>query len=121
MEARGEIRGGRFVSGFAGEQFALAEAVELLRGVAKDRGADRTAFLAADPLNLVGILTPGERLPGSSINRVLFVQGVPVAIESGGEIRYLNTTTSSSHWEAHYLLIRRQLLTKQLSSSTTSH
>ncbi|MGH9472419.1 MAG: DEAD/DEAH box helicase [Terriglobales bacterium] len=64
LEARGEIRGGRFVSGFAGEQYALPEAVEALRAARKLPPLARPLRVAAsDPLNLVGILTPGERVP----------------------------------------------------------
>src|SRR6185436_7091315 len=61
LEARGELRGGRFVGGFAGEQYALPEAVGLLRQVRREepRG-ELVAISAADPLNLVGIVTPGE-------------------------------------------------------------
>jgi ATP-dependent helicase Lhr and Lhr-like helicase len=63
MEAQGEIRGGRFVSGFVGEQFARPEAVDLLREVRRDQSvgvAPRVS--AADPLNLAGIITPGSRI-----------------------------------------------------------
>ena len=63
MEAQGEIRGGRFVSGFVGEQFARPEAVELLREIRRDHNvgvAPRVS--AADPLNLAGIITPGSRI-----------------------------------------------------------
>ena len=63
MEAQGEIRGGRFVSGFVGEQFARPEAVELLREIRRDRTAgDAPGISAADPLNLAGIITPGPRV-----------------------------------------------------------
>jgi ATP-dependent Lhr-like helicase len=63
MEAQGEIRGGRFVSGFVGEQFARPEAVELLREIRRDRSAgDAPHVAAADPLNLGGIITPGSRI-----------------------------------------------------------
>jgi ATP-dependent Lhr-like helicase len=63
MEAQGEIRGGRFVSGFVGEQFARPEAVELLREIRRDRAAsDAPGISAADPLNLAGIITPGPRV-----------------------------------------------------------
>jgi ATP-dependent Lhr-like helicase len=63
MEAQGEIRGGRFVSGFVGEQFARPEAVELLREIRRDRTAgDAPGISAADPLNLAGIITPGPRI-----------------------------------------------------------
>ena len=85
LEARGEIRGGRFVAGFVGEQFALPEAVEALRKV---KGAPASGHLeavsACDPLNLVGIVTPGERVPGIPGNMVVFRDGVPVgSLEKG--------------------------------------
>ena len=85
LEARGEIRGGLFVSGFVGEQFALPEAVELLRSV---RNIEPTGQLvtvsACDPLNVVGILTPGDRVPAIPGNRVVLRDGVPVcSLESG--------------------------------------
>ena len=68
LEARGEIRGGRFVAGYVGEQFALPEAVEALRAVRRAAGKGETALIAAaDPLNLVGILTPGARVSPFSI------------------------------------------------------
>jgi ATP-dependent Lhr-like helicase len=63
LEARGEVRGGRFVSGFGGEQFALPEAVESLREARKHESHDDIAVAAADPLNLAGIVVPGERVP----------------------------------------------------------
>jgi ATP-dependent Lhr-like helicase len=81
LEARGTIRGGRFVAGRSGEQFALPEAVDALRAVrraARD-GAERVEVSAADPLNLVGILTPGPRFPAGSMGRVVYVDGVPAA------------------------------------------
>jgi ATP-dependent Lhr-like helicase len=67
MEARGEVRGGRFVAGFDGEQYALPEAVTLLRAVRK-RGtpAEPLRVSAADPLNFQGILTPDERVSAAS-------------------------------------------------------
>jgi ATP-dependent Lhr-like helicase len=68
LEARGEIRGGRFVSGFGGEQFALS---------------------GADPLNLVGIVTPEARVSGVTPNRVLFRDGLAIAALEGGELRRL--------------------------------
>ena len=85
MEMRGEIRGGRFVAGLVGEQFALPEAIEMLRQV-KNQGptGQRAVISACDPLNLVGILTPGERVPAVLGNKVVYRDGVlsPVA-ESG--------------------------------------
>jgi len=80
MEWRGEIRGGRFVSGFTGEQYALPEAVESLRTVRRDTQSDEqdVRISAADPLNLVGIILPGERVAANSSKIILFRQGVPV-------------------------------------------
>ena len=92
LEARGEIRGGRFVGGFSGEQYALAEAVGLLRSVRREEPAgELVAVSGADPLNLVGIVTPGEVVPALAGNRVLYRDGIPVALKEGagsGE-RYL--------------------------------
>jgi ATP-dependent helicase Lhr and Lhr-like helicase len=79
LEDRGEIRGGRFVSGFLGEQFALPVAVESLRAARKMPPTGELATLsAADPLNLVGILVPGERIPAISGRSVTFRDGVPI-------------------------------------------
>jgi ATP-dependent Lhr-like helicase len=79
LEDRGEIRGGRFVDGFLGEQFALPVAVESLRATRKMSPSGETITLsAADPLNLVGILVPGERIPAISGRSVSFRDGVPV-------------------------------------------
>ena len=79
LEDRGEIRGGRFVDGFLGEQFALPVAVESLRAVRKSAASGRTITIsAADPLNLVGIIVPGERVPAISGRTVNFCDGVPV-------------------------------------------
>lgn len=86
MELRGEVRGGRFVGGFTGEQFALPEAVEALRAARRlsgrddDRGGPRQAvkISAADPLNLVGVILPGPRIPANASNYVVFRDGVPV-------------------------------------------
>src|SRR5258708_25803858 len=80
LEARGEIRGGRFVAGFSGEQFATPEAIGLLRDVRRKPLADAyVSVSAADPLNLVGILTPGPRLSSLAGNRLLYRDGLPVA------------------------------------------
>lgn len=82
LESRGEIRGGRFVSGFTGEQFALPEAVESLRAIRKagaPAGASQDLRIsAADPLNLAGIILPGARVPAVPSNFILFRDGLPV-------------------------------------------
>jgi len=82
LEARGLVRGGRFVTGFTGEQFALPEAIPPLRRVRSkpDEGAI-VRVSAADPLNLVGILTPGPRVPAGHTRWVIFRDGLPIAVE----------------------------------------
>ncbi|MCG8370069.1 MAG: ATP-dependent DNA helicase, partial [Proteobacteria bacterium] len=88
LEARGEIRGGRFVQRFAGEQFALPDAVAELRSIRNRKPADdRIAISAADPLNLLGIVLPGEKVAATPNNRILFRDGVPVAQQTGDEIQ----------------------------------
>src|SRR6266511_840067 len=78
MEARGTIRGGRFVNGFSGEQYAVPEAVDALRAVRKQERTGETITLSgADPLNLVGIVLPGPRVPALRSNTVIYVDGVP--------------------------------------------
>jgi ATP-dependent Lhr-like helicase len=82
LEDRGEVRGGRFVSDFLGEQFALPIAVESLRAMRQDQPSGETVTLsAADPLNMVGILVPGERVAANSGRFVTFRDGVAVAEE----------------------------------------
>jgi ATP-dependent Lhr-like helicase len=95
LEARGEVRGGRFVLGMAGEQFALPEAITLLRSVeTPDSGGSRgaaaewVALSALDPLNLTGITLPGPRLPAIAGNRLLLRDGVVVARRQSGEISF---------------------------------
>jgi ATP-dependent Lhr-like helicase len=88
LEARGEIRGGRFVGGFGGEQFALPDAVGRLRAVRKrEKNGELAVVSAADPLNLVGILTPDQRVTAIARSRVLFRDGVPLAAWEGGRVR----------------------------------
>ncbi|HZC79515.1 MAG TPA: hypothetical protein VE258_17295, partial [Ktedonobacterales bacterium] len=90
LEARGEIRGGRFVAGFGGEQFAAADAVGRLRTVRKlEKSEELVALSGADPLNLVGILTPEARVPALAANRVLLRDGIALAAVEGGKLRRL--------------------------------
>lgn len=87
-EASGEIRGGRFVDGMVGEQFALPAAVEALRAVRRQSAAGETAVVsAADPLNLAGILTPGPRVAASSGHLIVYRDGLPVAWGPLGTVR----------------------------------
>ncbi|HEX4674167.1 MAG TPA: hypothetical protein VH209_02495, partial [Steroidobacteraceae bacterium] len=110
LEARGEIRGGRFVAGFTGEQFAAPEAIGLLRDTRrKPHSQSHVSLSGADPLNLVGILTPGARLPSLSGNRLLYRDGIPVAVFAGGEVRFLEKLEPKEQWEAQNLLLRRHV------------
>jgi ATP-dependent helicase Lhr and Lhr-like helicase len=110
LEARGEIRGGRFVAGFSGEQFASPEAVGLLRDMRRKSPTEQyLSVSAADPLNLLGILTPGSRLPSLAGNRLLYRDGLPVATLVAGEVRYLEELPPKEQWEAHGALLRRHV------------
>jgi ATP-dependent Lhr-like helicase len=107
LEARGEIRGGRFVAGFAGEQYALPEAVGLLRKTRRDAAVDQWVSVSgADPLNLTGILTPGPRLAALTGNRVVYRNGLPIAVLSGGNVQFLLALESAEQWEAQKRLLR---------------
>jgi ATP-dependent Lhr-like helicase len=80
LEDRGLVRGGRFVSGFSGEQYALSEAAEQLDRVRKlARTGERVTVNATDPLNLIGVIVPGETVPAIRTNKVTYVDGLPVA------------------------------------------
>jgi ATP-dependent helicase Lhr and Lhr-like helicase len=110
LEARGEIRGGRFVAGLSGEQFAAPEAVGLLREVRRrPREEEWVSLSAADPLNLLGILTPGPRLPALAGNRVLYRDGLPLATLAGAEVRFLETLDAAAQWQARNALLRRHV------------
>ena len=127
LEARGEIRGGRFVAGISGEQFALPEAVGMLRAIRRARtgsvdfgirspsqmsedSATEQSLIsvsAADPLNLIGIITPGGRITAFTSNRILYHNGEPVAVLEGGETRFLVELSRSMEWKAKSALMRK--------------
>jgi ATP-dependent helicase Lhr and Lhr-like helicase len=113
LEARGEIRGGRFVDGFSGEQYALPEAVGRLRALRKQpRKGTLVSVSATDPLNLVGIATPGDRLPAVAGNRLLFRDGEPIAVLEGREPRFLVDLDTATRWQAQGALVRRSVAPK---------
>jgi ATP-dependent Lhr-like helicase len=90
LEARGEIRGGRFVTGMSGEQFALPDAVERLREVRRTPADGGFIIIsAADPLNLAGIVTAGERIRTAGRSRIVYRDGVPLAVREGDVVREL--------------------------------
>ncbi len=110
LEARGEIRGGRFVAEMSGEQFALPGAVGQLRAIRKSERAGRLISIsAADPLNLTGIVTPGDRVPALKGNRVLYEDGVPVLALVAGEAKPFGAVDAARVIQLKQSLIRRPL------------
>ena len=108
--SRGELRGGRFVAGFSGEQFALPEAIGMLRATRRQPTADQLVSVSgADPLNLVGILTPGPKLPALAGNRLLYRDGIPTAVLAADNIQFLETLDDASEWTAQKALLRGPL------------
>ncbi len=90
LEARGEIRGGRFVEGLVGEQFALPEAIPALRAIQRrDADGEQVVVSGCDPLNLVGTVLAGERVPAVIGSRILFEDGVAVAAKIAGKVQWL--------------------------------
>lgn len=109
LEAQGLIRGGRFIAGFAGEQYALPEAVTALRKVRRQpKTGELVSISAADPLNLVGILTPGHRIPATPKNRILFRDGVPIAFKEGSETHFLEDP-ADDRWALKQALRRQPI------------
>jgi ATP-dependent Lhr-like helicase len=107
LEARGEIRGGRFVAGFAGEQYALPEAVGLLRETRRQQPSGEWISLSGvDPLNLVGILMPGQRLPALRRNRIVYRDGIPIATLAAGKLEFLTELDATTEWQVRKIIIR---------------
>ncbi|HEU5460270.1 MAG TPA: DEAD/DEAH box helicase [Pyrinomonadaceae bacterium] len=108
LEARGDIRGGRFVGGISGEQFALPEAIGMLRSIRR-AGAQESliSVSAADPLNLVGIIVPGSRITAHTSNRVLYHDGAPIASFESGETHFLVELSRAMEWKAKSALMRK--------------
>jgi ATP-dependent Lhr-like helicase len=107
LEARGEIRGGRFIAGISGEQFALPEALVTLRGM-RHHAPDRTwiCVCGADPLNLLGSLLAGDKVPRLTGSRVLYRDGVPVAKRVAGEVVFLERIAESDRHAVRLRLLR---------------
>jgi len=108
LEARGEIRGGRFVAGISGEQFSLPDAVGMLRAIRREGAKDDLISVsAADPLNLVGIIMPGNRITSHTSNRVLYHDGAPIAALESGETHFLVELSRAMEWKAKAALVRK--------------
>jgi ATP-dependent Lhr-like helicase len=113
MEARGQIRGGRFVEGVWGEQFALPEAIVELRNSKKeDKDNVLVTISAADPLNLTGIITPGKRIPSFMGNRILYRDGSPIAFMEAREIKFLIGPEKEKKWMLQDALVQRTVSPK---------
>jgi ATP-dependent Lhr-like helicase len=109
LEARGDIRGGRFVAGVTGEQFALPEAVTMLREIRRQPVTGNFVSLSgADPLNLIGVITPGAKVPALTNNRLLYRDGAPVAALVSGEIQWFVQLEPREEGIAKAALIQRQ-------------
>ncbi|HEY0365546.1 MAG TPA: hypothetical protein VGC73_03670, partial [Pyrinomonadaceae bacterium] len=108
LEARGEIRGGRFVAGISGEQFALPEAIGMVRAIRR-AGAQESliSVSAADPLNLAGIIIPGPRITAHTSNRILYHDGAPIASFESGETHFLVELSRAMEWKAKAALMRK--------------
>jgi ATP-dependent helicase Lhr and Lhr-like helicase len=118
LEAQGHIRGGRFVAGMSGEQFALPEAVGALRAIRRKPLDDKLVSLsAADPLNLCGIITPGPRVPALAGNRVLLRDGVPLAVLAGGQTDFLTTLEPAAEWAARNALLQKRMVSATMRPS----
>ena len=111
LETRGEIRGGHFVSGIGGEQFALPEAVGALRDVRRTESGDEVTVLSAvDPVNALGVTTPsGARLAARTGNRVALRAGRPIAVLDGGRVTYCEQLSPEDGWAIQKRLLRASL------------
>jgi ATP-dependent Lhr-like helicase len=118
LEAQGHIRGGRFVAGMSGEQFALPDAVGALRATRRKPPDEKLVSLsAADPLNLCGILTPGPRVPALAGNRVLLRDGVPLAVLAGGQTDFFATLDPAAEWAARNALLQKRIVSAAMRPS----
>ncbi|HEY5780370.1 MAG TPA: ATP-dependent DNA helicase, partial [Lysobacter sp.] len=107
LEARGEIRGGRFIAGLSGEQFALPEAIGLLRQVRqREHDGAWICLSATDPLNLVGTVLPGDKVARLSGARVLYRDGLPMATLVAGQVELVGRLDADGERTARRLLLR---------------
>lgn len=108
LEARGEIRGGRFVEGISGEQFALPEALSSLQTCVKQPNNQQLiAISAADPLNLIGVIFPGAKISAGSGHRILLQDGMPVAVHDGKQLNFTEVPEPRVAEQAHRLFVQQ--------------
>ena len=116
MELRGTIRGGRFISGVSGEQFAFSETVDALRQFRKgqEKRADQTwiCIAATDPLNLINLSLPKRKLPRLGKNRVLYRNGIAVAVLESGDVHFLTEVDPDRRWLLQQMLLKRKFPTR---------
>ena len=106
LELRGKLRGGRFVTGMQGEQFARAETVDELRKFSREQRPHRHFVIsAADPLNLAHLLMPERSLPRLTRNRVLYRRGIPLAVLISGEISFLGEVAVEQQWNLRQMIV----------------
>ena len=106
LELRGKLRGGRFVAGMQGEQFARAETVDELRKFSREQRPHRHFVIsAADPLNLAHLLMPERSLPRLTRNRVLYRRGIPLAVLISGEISFLGEVAVEQQWNLRQMIV----------------
>jgi len=107
LEARGEIRGGRFVEGLVGEQFALPEAIAPLRAVRlRADDGELICLSGCDPLNLVGTVLVGDKVPALAGSRVLYRDGAAIAALIGGKVTPLIDLSAADAQLARHALLR---------------
>ena len=111
MELKGTVRGGRFISGVGGEQFAFSETIDSLRKLKNARETSASAshycLSATDPANLINLILPTRKLARLAGNRVLYRGGVPIALMESGEIRLLRQMGEEEQWQVRQMLTER--------------
>lgn len=110
MELRGMIRGGRFVAGIGGEQFAFPETVDALRKFKKKHEGSKPKYYslsAVDPLNLLNLILPSRKLSRLGKNRVLYENGIPIAVLESDKVIFLREVEASQEWNLQQALIKK--------------
>jgi ATP-dependent Lhr-like helicase len=111
LEAQGHLRGGRFVDGMPGEQYALPDAVTALRAVRRrPLDGELVSLSGADPLNLTGVVLAGTRVPASARNRLLLRDGVPLATHTAGTTQFITSLPPAEEWAARNALLRTRVV-----------